>query len=444
MLHVGQLLNVPLPAAIYSVALPGLSSCLTLLLELTFAGFLPATIHLLDVLLLTYSSNPLRIFMAAEDFIPAVKGIGYTPGSGGFANIVPTGNSAMSNAIKVAGKGGSGATSYWWNAGQNTTLDIYNMAHGSIAYANAARLQTQADRAGHIAPKFGMNPLQFQSMVKSGNYEGSIVFGRLPKSSAAGYVGGESVGEGVQSVEDVVPYRTMKNPSNVEHHAGGARLIRGDGSKVGLNKLDLETPEFHDWMKGYAKNLKETIGENAILPKGTQELLDAPTFAEGNASLGKYLETKYPGKFVDPKLTSIMPNAEGILSFKHGVDGSNPGKVMRSSIDENLVRESKSVIPQRATQGLSIGSPVEMKTIAGAPRRMPIQRATAATQARIASSVAMETVEDNVGRVVQRSGATSRLLGAASEASAHVAGGAAKSGLLRDAAAAATILGKRL
>lgn len=98
----------------------------------------------------------------------------------------------------------------------------------------------------------------------------------------------------------------------------------------------------------------------------------------------------------------------------------------------------------KPTQGLSIGSPVEMKTIANAPRRMPIQKATAATQAKIASSVAMETVEDNVGKVVQKSGATSRLLGAATEASAHVAGGVAKSGLLKNAAAAATILGKRI
>jgi hypothetical protein len=71
---------------------------------------------------------------------------------------------------------------------------------------------------------------------------------------------------------------------------------------------------------------------------------------------------------------------------------------------------------------------------------MPLQKATAATQAKIAGSIAMETVEDNVGRVIQRSGATSRLLGAATEASSHVAGGAAKSGLLRQAAAAATIL----
>lgn len=91
-------------------------------------------------------------------------------------------------------------------------------------------------------------------------------------------------------------------------------------------------------------------------------------------------------------------------------------------------------------QGLTVGSSAEMKTIASAPRKMPIQRATAATQAKIAGSIAMETIEDNVEKVVQRSGATSRLLGAATEASAHVAGGAAKSGLLRQAAAAATIL----
>jgi hypothetical protein len=372
----------------------------------------------------------------AEDFIPGVKGIGYTPGSGGWPNIVPTGNSAISNAIEMAGKGGSGATSYWWNAGQDTTLDIYGMAEGSVAYANAARLQTQADRAGQIAPKFGMNTQEFYGMVKSGNYEGSIVFGRLPKSSAAGYVGGETVGEAVQSVEDVVPYRVMSLPENVTHTVGGAK-INYPGGSAPVTRGALRDPLMHDWMKDYAKNLKETIGENGILPKGTQELLDTPYMSEGNAALGKYLEGKYPGRFKNVRLQTIMPNSEGLLDFVY--DGGS-AQVARSSIDQNLIREAQSIIPSKAAQGLSIGSPVEMKTVATAPRRMPIQKATAATQAKIASSVVMETVEDNVGRVVQRSGATSRLLGAATEASAHVAGGAAKSGLLREAAAAATIL----
>lgn len=364
----------------------------------------------------------------AENFIPAVKGIGYTPGSSGWPNIVPTGNSGIGNMIEIAGKGGrAGGTSFWWNAGSDASIDIYDMAAGSITYANAERLQTQADRAMDIAPKFGMNPQQFHSMVKSGNYEGSIVFGRLPKDITAGYIGGETAGQAVQAVDEVTPYRVMKLPSNIEHHPGGARAILADGSKSTLSKEYLQQPGFHDWMKGFAQNLKETLPEGAALPRGTQELLDAPTFTEGNAALEKYLEGKYPGKYTNPTLKTIMPDQEGRLGFAYGDNQS--GLVMRSSVQDNLM-----------PKGLKIGSPVEMKTIAGAPRKMPLQKATAATQAKIASSVAMETVEDNVGRVVQRSGATSRLLGAATEASSHVAGGAAKSGLLRQAAAAATIL----
>jgi len=237
----------------------------------------------------------------------------------------------------------------------------------------------------------------------------------------------------------------MSIPEGVHFiETGEMRYYDQLGKSRSLTSDILKQPEYHDWMKSYAENLKRTMPDGRVLIRGAKELIDAPTFAEGNASLGKYLETKYPGKYVDPKLTSIMPDAKGILTYKHGVDGYQSGKVMRSSIDQNLVRESESVIPQRATQGLSIGSPVEMKTSVSASGRMPLQKATAATQARIASSVAMETVEEGTSKVVQRSGATSRLLGAASEASAAVAGGAAKSGLLRNAAAAATILGKRL
>jgi len=233
----------------------------------------------------------------------------------------------------------------------------------------------------------------------------------------------------------------MSIPEGVHFiETGEMRYYDQFGKSSYLHTDILKQPEYHDWMKSYAENLKRTMPEGRPLIRGAQELIDAPTFSEGNAALAKYLETKYPGKYVNPKLITIMPDEKGILRYKHGVDGSNTAKVMRSSIDENLVRESESLIPQKAAQGLSIGSPVEMKKVAGAPRTMPIQKATAATQAKIASSVAMETIEDNVGKVVQRSGQTGRLLGAATEASAHVAGGAAKSGLLRQAAAAATIL----
>lgn len=220
----------------------------------------------------------------------------------------------------------------------------------------------------------------------------------------------------------------MSIPEGVHFiETGEMRYYDQFGKSSNLHADILKQPEYHDWMKSYAENLKRTMPEGRILPKGTQELLDAPYTAQGNAAIGRYLEGKYPGKYTNPTLTSFIPDSEGRLNFRHG--DNLPGKVMHSSIQDNL-----------APKGLQIGSAVEMKTVAGAPRKMSMQRATGATQAKIASSVAMETVEDNVGRVVQRSGATSRLLGAATEASAHVAGGAAKSGLLRQAAAAATIL----
>jgi len=41
------------------------------------------------------------------DFIPAVKGIGYTPGKDLFPNLVPTGNSQMGNSISAAGRSAS-------------------------------------------------------------------------------------------------------------------------------------------------------------------------------------------------------------------------------------------------------------------------------------------------------------------------------------------------
>jgi hypothetical protein len=76
---------------------------------------------------------------------------------------------------------------------------------------------------------------------------------------------------------------------------------------------------------------------------------------------------------------------------------------------------------------LNVGSPTEIKTSVDAPRRMPMQRATTSTQARIASSVAVETVDEATSNIVQRSAAPDGLRGTASRTSAAVAGGARRS-----------------
>ena len=76
---------------------------------------------------------------------------------------------------------------------------------------------------------------------------------------------------------------------------------------------------------------------------------------------------------------------------------------------------------------LNIGSPTEIKTSVDAPKRMPMQRATTATQARIASSVSVETVDEATSNIIERSAVSDGLRGSASKTSAAVAGGARRS-----------------
>ena len=149
----------------------------------------------------------------------------------------------------------------------------------------------------------------------------------------------ENGGRGLAVGKSVVPDIKMSVPEGVHfNESGEMRYYDHLGKSRNLTNDVLKEPKYHDWMKSYAENLKRTMPDGRVLIKGAQELIDSPTFAEGNASLGKYLEAKHPGKYPNATLASIMPDQKGIINFKFGVDGSSPGKVMRSSIDENLVR----------------------------------------------------------------------------------------------------------
>ena len=162
----------------------------------------------------------------------------------------------------------------------------------------------------------------------------------------------ENGGRGLAVGKSVVPDIKMSIPEGVHFNdSGEMRYYDHLGKSRNLTNEILKEPKYHDWMKSYAENLKRTMPDGRVLIKGAKELIDAPTFAEGNASLTKYLEAKHPGKYPNATLASIMPDEKGIINFKFGVDGSSPGKVMRSSIDENL-----------APKGLQIGSPTSIST----------------------------------------------------------------------------------
>jgi GNAT superfamily N-acetyltransferase len=64
--------------------------------------------------------------------------------------------------------------------------------------------------------------------------------------------------------------------------------------------------------------------------------------------------------------------------------------------------------------------------------------------ARVASNAVVQTLEEGVEKVVRHSGSTGRLLGAATEASAAVAGGINSAGALRNIGTALTVLKGRL
>jgi hypothetical protein len=199
------------------------------------------------------------------------------------------------------------------------------------------------------------------------------------------------------------------------------------------------------------KSKRDLIAKQGIIGNQATNAAQGPGKAffflnpEGH-TLGQFAPSETDLDLYRVKTTSEMLDqlkVDDHLALKGGIGQSVylEGDIAQKGIRAELMADKIDTTSGKiVSKRLDIGSPTEIRTVAGAPRRMPLQKATAATQAKIAGSIAMETVEDNVGRVIQRSGATSRLLGAATEASSHVAGGAAKSGLLRQAAAAATIL----
>lgn len=140
----------------------------------------------------------------------------------------------------------------------------------------------------------------------------------------------------------------MQIPKGVHFTTEGPRYYNQFGKSSSLYKDNLREPQFHDWMKKFAENLKKTVGEKTILPAGTQELLDTPYMDEGNAALEKYLKSKYTDdRTINPKLETIMPDKEGRLHFTYG--DNQTGMVMRSSIDDNLIKSTSPVLSEITT-----------------------------------------------------------------------------------------------
>lgn len=296
LLHVGQMWNVSFPPAIYSVALPGLSFCLTLLLELTFAGFLPATIHLLDVLLLTYSSNSLRIFMADLP-INAVTGkptavnfangsIQYAPdGRSYFLHHSPTSGIKVGEKIRTTSFGQVTAGdalvghSYGWDARTGLTNSVNNQvsARGddfsvyltsantknvfpdiNVPDSSARAIKGTQDVLGEVRIPAGMprdesEKLVSQMMTRHGIFAEESSIGReIIDRSVLMRRGHEAVDNAIQSVAAGKNIRLIESLE--------AQLAKGPRGGVFMAGLP-EGHQFHRWSRmadEYEKGGRET------------------------------------------------------------------------------------------------------------------------------------------------------------------------------------------
>lgn len=200
-------------------------------------------------------------------------------------------------------------------------------------------------------------------------------------------------------------------------------------------------------MKDFAGNVKKITPEGMPLPKGTEELLNLPTTAQANQGANKYLASK---TFYNPDGSAIegVGNAR-IQSFAANKEGRVPvlyDTAAKKNLTAYLRLEDISANITKATQeaaGVAKNINVGQKADIGTVVKSTQQARRKAVTAGISYSPAIETVEDNVSRVISRSGAMRGLLGAATDASAAVAGGITKTGALRNAGIAATILKKR-
>ena len=312
-------------------------------------------------------------FVAGQgSFVPAVKGLPFTPGKLGFPEGVSTGRRHAAQTANVLGDE-SVRSSFWWNLGADTDMTIHNIAFNSIGYANAENIRRQSVNPA-AAEGMGISPQKLSEMSLNPSNRGSIVFARLNSETSSLYHGGgEEIGEAVQTTDNISKYTLMDLPDSVTHDTTGPKVII-NGKKTALNKVMLkEDPQFHDWMKRFAQNLKDTAGDGAPLPAGTQELLDAPTFDEANTAFRKYLESV--GKtdaYPEARLTTIMPDSEGLLEFQYtGPEGQSlNAQTRRASIDAHISRPVLAPEAKISTSAImDIGTPAE-----GLTTRAGIQR----------------------------------------------------------------------
>lgn len=229
-------------------------------------------------------------------------------------------------------------------------MNVHNIAFSSIAYANAENIRLQSVNTA-AAESMGLSPQELSTISKNPENRGSIAFTKLnAETSSLYYGGGEELGQAVQTTDKINQYSLMQLPDSVSHDATGPKIIV-DGRRRALNDQILrEDVKYHDWMKEYAQNIKDTSPEGAALPKGTQELLDAPStdqmVAAARARLSEIGDTgAYEGLRISSMQTSEHFEAGQVYKYNYLENGIEEEKLFKAEGLAPHIEKAKKDIP---------------------------------------------------------------------------------------------------
>lgn len=305
-----------------------------------------------------------------DDFFGGAKGLPFTPGKLGFPEGISTGRRHAAQTANVLG-GDDVKSSFWWNLGSETDMSIHNIAANSIGYANAENIRLQSVNPA-AAESMGISPQKLSELSLNPENRGSIAFTRLnAKTSSLYHGGGEEIGQAVQTTDKITNYTLMDLPDSVSHDSTGPKIFDHYGKKRSLTKEVLkEDVQFHDWMKEYAQNTKDTLPEGSILPKGTQELIDAPStnqmVAAARARLSEIGDSgAYEGLKITSMNTSNLHEVGEVYTYSYLENGIEQEKLFRAEGLAPHIEQAKKDFPFTPINTKKISSPSPQARITG-------------------------------------------------------------------------------
>jgi hypothetical protein len=202
-----------------------------------------------------------------------------------------------------------------------------------------------------------MSPGEFKSSLNNPNYRGSVVFSRLDADWTEPFQELDKPADGLQSATASKPYRVQALPKDLEYTTSGPVIKGGSSFNVGNLKQDIN---FHDWMKTYAQNVKDTLPKGALLPKGTQELLDAPSTEQMNLAATRRLVEVGKEPLEDLRISSMIPvdrEGELVYNFTYS-DGQERKKYFfrKEGLDPHIETAKKDLpFSLTETKGVGVG-----------------------------------------------------------------------------------------